>query len=135
MDPTDMLAIQQLLALYGHVIDERWWSRMDEVFTDDVRYAAPDFDMPTVQGLDNLRRLWTSPDARHPLAHHATNIVITPGEDTSTAHVLSKGIGVGYRGRVGSVVYRDVVRRTAGGWRLAERTVALRRPDALPDPT
>jgi hypothetical protein len=44
-----------------------------------------------------------------------------------TVHVLSKGLGVGPNGRVGSVVYRDVVERTPAGWRFGERKGRLRR--------
>ena len=57
----------------------------------------------------------------HPLAHHATNIIVSEDPD-GTVRVLSKGLGVGPNGRVGSVVYRDVVVRTSAGWRFAART-------------
>jgi len=40
---------------------------------------------------------------------------------------VSKGLGVGPQGRVGSVVYRDILERTPQGWRFAERTAQLRR--------
>jgi hypothetical protein len=43
-----------------------------------------------------------------------------------TVRVLSKGLGVGRNGRVGSVTYRDIVRRTAAGWRFAARAGELR---------
>ena len=65
---------------------------------------------------------------RHPLAHHTTNVVVLQDDD-GTVRVLSKGIGVGEAGRVGSVTYRDVVVRTEAGWRFASRTAELRRPD------
>jgi hypothetical protein len=71
--------------------------------------------------------VWTGDLTVHPLAHHATNIVVTEDPD-GTVRVLSKGIGVGNRGRVGSVTYHDVVVRTADGWRLAHRRAELRRP-------
>jgi hypothetical protein len=64
---------------------------------------------------------------RHPLAHHSTNIVVRE-EDDGTVRVLSKGIGVGAGGRVGSVTYEDVVVPTDDGWRLASRIAKLRRP-------
>jgi hypothetical protein len=66
---------------------------------------------------------------RHPLAHHATNVVVTEDAD-GTVRVLSKGAGVGAGGRVGSVTYRDIAVRTPDGWRIAERVVVLRRPEA-----
>jgi hypothetical protein len=130
LDVGDRLAINELLSLYGHLIDERRWDELDRVFVDDVVYDASDFDMPVTRGLAELVAEWTSDVGmtRHPLAHHATNVVITEEED-GTVLVLSKGIGVGAGGRVGSVVYRDVAVRTANGWRLASRAAHLRRPD------
>jgi hypothetical protein len=79
-----------------------------------------------VHGATAVRGLWAAPDAMHPLAHHATNIIVSEDPD-GTVRVLSKGLGVGPNGRVGSVVYRDIVRRTGGGWRFASRVGELRR--------
>jgi hypothetical protein len=62
----------------------------------------------------------------HPLAHHATNIIVSEDAD-GTVRAVSKGLGVGPQGRVGSVVYRDILERTPQGWRFAERTAQLRR--------
>jgi hypothetical protein len=125
-DPADILAIQQLIALYGHIIDEREWHRVDELFTEDAVYDLTEFGLGIVNGAQAIRTLWSRPDAMHPLAHHATDPVITQDPD-GTVRVLSKAIGFGGSGRIGSVVYRDVVRRTPGGWRFAARTVRLRR--------
>jgi hypothetical protein len=123
----DRLAIHELLGLYGHVIDERRWSDMEQVFTDDVVYDATDFGHGVTRTLDELRAHWSGDESMHPLAHHATNIVVTESQD-GVVRVLSKGIGVGRKGRVGSAVYRDVVVRTGNGWRLAARRAELRRP-------
>jgi len=49
--------------------------------------------------------------------------------------VQSKVIGVGNKGRVGSGTYRDVVVKTPDGWRPASRTVTLRSPDTIPEPS
>ena len=129
LDVGDRLAIHELLGLYGHLIDERRWDELDRVFTDDVVYDASDFGMPVTRSLVELVAEWTSEAgmARHPLAHHATNVVVE-GWVPAGVHVRSKGLGVGAGGRVGSVTYDDVVVRTAGGWRLAARTARLRRP-------
>jgi len=125
-DAGDLLAIHQLLALYGHVIDEREWQRVGELFTAGARYDMSDFGLGVVQGAEAIRALWSRRDAAHPLAHHATNIVVTQDPD-GTVRVLSKGLGVSVNGRVGTVVYRDVVERTAAGWRIAARTASVRR--------
>lgn len=121
----DILAIHQLLALYGHIIDEREWGRVGELFTATALYDMSEFGLGVVRGATAIRDLWSRPDAVHPLAHHATNIVVSEDPD-GTVRVLSKGLGVGPNGRVGSVVYRDVVERTPQGWRFASRKGELR---------
>ena len=121
----DVLAIHELLALYGHVIDEREWQRVEELFTATSVYDMSAFGLGVAHGAAAIRALWSRPGAAHPLAHHATNIVIRDGGD-GTVHVLSKGLGIDSDGRVGSVVYRDVVTRTPLGWRFASRTAHLR---------
>ena len=130
LDLADRLALHELLHLYGHLVDDRDWDALDQVFIADVVYDARDFDMPVTHSLDELVAEWTSEHGmqRHPLAHHATNIVVSEHDD-GTVRVRSKGIGVGAGGRVGSVTYHDVAVRTAAGWRLAARTVTLRRPE------
>ena len=122
----DIVAIQQLLALYGHVIDEREWQRVGELFTATAVYDMSEFGLGVVHGAAAIRELGSRPDAMHPVAHHATNIVVSEEAD-GTVRVLSKGLGVGPNGRVGSVVYRDVVVRTSEGWRFAARKAQVRR--------
>jgi hypothetical protein len=121
---SDILAIHELLALYGHIIDSREWQRVGELFTPTSVYDMSAFGLGVVHGAAAIRELWSRPGAAHPLAHHATNIVIGEAEDGSV-HVLSKGIGVGEGGRVGSVVYRDVVSKGPQGWRFLTRTAQL----------
>ncbi|MBS0366092.1 MAG: nuclear transport factor 2 family protein [Proteobacteria bacterium] len=131
LTPADRIAIHELLALYGHVIDERAWERVCELFTERSIYDMRDFGLGVVHGAAAIRALWSDPAAPHPLAHHATNIVVSEDSD-GTVRALSKGLGVGANGRVGSVVYRDVLERTAAGWRFAERIAALRRAPPAP---
>jgi len=122
----DQLAIHDLLARYGHLIDEGAFDRLEEVFTEDATYDAADFDLPVWNGLAEIVRGMRG-STQHPLAHHTTNVVIgAPEGDEVSVH--SKGIGVGVGGRVGSVTYVDVARRTPRGWRLSRRVVLLRRP-------
>ena len=127
--PGDRLAIHELVAWYGHVLDDRRWDDLDQVFTPDAVYDGTDFGMPLTRSLAELVAEWTSEEglARHPVAHHATNVVVTEADD-GTVRVISKGLGVGPGGRVGSVTYEDVAVRTGAGWRLASRTVRLLRP-------
>jgi hypothetical protein len=120
----DIMAIHQLVALHGHLVDSRELYRLDELFTPDAVYDVTALGQGTVQGIDEFRALSQSfaDDARNPVGHHVTNIVVTEGVDGS-AHVRSKGIGVLRDGRTGSVVYEDRVTRTAHGWRIAARLV------------
>jgi SnoaL-like domain len=126
LEAAETIAIHQLLALYGHIIDEREWLRVEELFTADAVYDMSEFGLGVIRGATAIRELWSRPDAIHPLAHHATSIVVSEDQD-GRVRVLSKGLGVGPNGRVGSVVYRDVVVRTAGGWRFTERKAQVRR--------
>ena len=94
----DRLAIHELIAHYGHVIDEAEWHRLGELFTDDLVFDTGSFPGGgVVTGLAALRAKWSASDMRHPLAHHATNIVITALAG-DRAEVVSKGIGVGRGG-------------------------------------
>jgi hypothetical protein len=126
----DRLEIHELLARYGHLLDERAFERLGEVFTPDVRYDATDFNRPLWKGLaaviDGMRE-----DTGHPVAHHSTNVILGAPEPDGSVRVLSKGPGVGRNGRVGSATYQDVVVPTADGWRVASRTVTLRRPEGM----
>jgi hypothetical protein len=50
IDPSDRWAIHELIGLYGHVIDDRRWSDLGIVFTDDVVFDAEpvkDFETTT----------------------------------------------------------------------------------------
>ena len=125
-DTADTLAIHELLGLYGHIIDAGEWHRVTELFTEDCVYDMREFGLGVVRGAQAVGALWAGPDAAHPLAHHATNILVSQDPD-GTVRVLSKGLGVGPNGRVGSVTYRDIVARTRLGWRFASRTGELRR--------
>jgi hypothetical protein len=126
LTPQDVLEIHELLSRYGHIIDEREWHRVEELFTEHSRYDMREFGLGEVTGAAAIRAQWSRPDAAHPLAHHATNILVSQDPD-GTVRVLSKGLGVGVNGRVGSVVYHDVVARTSGGWRFVSRSARLRR--------
>lgn len=128
LDPAEVMAIHQLLALYGHVVDRREWHRLEELFTPDLVFDATGCDAELHQGVEELRKNWRT--ARHPVAHHATNIVVL-AVDGDRAEVISKGIGVGPNGRVGSVDYNDILRKQDGSWRIARRVATLRRMERV----
>ena len=45
LDPRDTLAIHELLALYGYIIDEREWHRVGELFTATTVYDMREFGL------------------------------------------------------------------------------------------
>ncbi len=159
----DRLEIHELISLYGHIIDERQFSRLGDVFTDDAVFDLTGYGGDCHYGLAAITRLMRESD-EHPLAHHATNVVIgdstkrrasvggekialedVPSESISGGEhggsnpreikVISKAIGVGYKGRVGSVTYRDSFVLQNGGWRIKLRVCELRRSSGVPEPS
>ncbi len=126
------LAIHELISLYGHLIDERQFSKLGQVFTDDAVFDMSQFDGNCYRGLPAIQAMMLA-SREHPLAHHATNIVVQTQGDRIT--VMSKGIGVGAKGRVGSVTYRDQLVSTPQGWRIQQRCCELRQPDTIPEPS
>jgi hypothetical protein len=132
LDPATILEIHQLLALYGHIIDEKDLSRLDEIYTPDGIFDLSSMGFPVAKGIDSIRdfldimhvqqRLDGVPN---PLAHHATNIVVTE-DSPGLCQVLSKGIE--FRGtenpKINSIVYRDIVKKTPAGWRFVRRTAS-----------
>lgn len=131
LDVRDILAINNLINSYGHIIDERQWSRLGELFTSDVIFDMTDFNGQVLHGLNVLRNSWMALSG-HPLAHHATNILIDA--DGDEVRVLCKGNGL-YPDHVGSTVCRDRLRRTDAGWRIAHRIAAKRRHETIPQPS
>jgi hypothetical protein len=132
LSTADRLAIHELIALYGHIIDERQFSRLGEIFTHEAVFDLSGYGGSRYQGLSSIQDMMLA-SSEHPLGHHATNVVVVAQQGAIA--VLSKGIGVGAGGRVGSVTYRDRLELTQQGWRIRERCCELRRPEAIPDPS
>ncbi|MEV0641547.1 nuclear transport factor 2 family protein [Streptomyces sp. NPDC050619] len=122
----DRLAVTELIALHGHVVDEGELDRMAEVFTSDVVYDLSDFGQGQVTGLAALKEAALALGSANPVAHHVTNVVI---EEVAGDRVRarSKGLGVKADGSCGSVTYEDTVVRIADGWRISHRRMLARR--------
>lgn len=118
----DHIAIHQLVALHGHLADDRRSDQLDLLLTDDAVYDVTAFGLGEVQGLAAIEALFASAPGDQPIGHHVTNVIVTDrGDDTAT--VRSKGLSVMADGAAGSVVYDDVVVRAPAGWRIQRRTV------------
>jgi hypothetical protein len=126
----DQLSIHRLISLYGHVIDERQFSRIGEIFTQDAEYDVRKRGSGIHRGIPAIRRLWEE-SKRHPLAHHATNVVIDEQAD-GTVEVHSKAVCVHGDGTVHSTTYRQSVVRTGDGWRISRLAAEMRTSESVP---
>ena len=125
MDVKDMLEIQNTLALYGHVIDRKEWSRFSEIATPDFVFdltasGVPEGESP--RGMEQVLEHLTT--AKHPVAHHVTNVYIY--EQDGETRVRSKWLCATGQGGVLGGDYEDVWVRTEDGWRMRHRTVVAR---------
>ena len=122
----DRLALHELAARYGNTLDDRDWDRFEPVFTADCRYELRGFGRSdVVLNGSAVVRSYMEASARHPVAHHVTNVEI---DATGTpVRMLSKIVGTLPDGNAGSADYHDTVVRSAVGWQIADRLVTLRR--------
>jgi 3-phenylpropionate/cinnamic acid dioxygenase small subunit len=121
----DRLAIHELLALHGHLMDEGSFDRLDELFSDDFIYDLTALGHGQLKGREELVRSALDLGAGNPLGHHVTNVVIVEANGDE-ATVRSKGLAIRKDGSTGTVVYEDRVTRTTAGWRIRLRTVIPR---------
>ncbi|KOV68725.1 nuclear transport factor 2 family protein [Streptomyces sp. MMG1121] len=122
----DRLAITELIAMHGHLVDDGLLDRLEELFTPDVVYDVTDFGQDPLVGVAAIRAAALALGAGNPVAHHVTNVVVHEAADGS-ARARSKGLGVRADGSCGSVTYDDILVRTPDGWRIGHRTVTARR--------
>jgi hypothetical protein len=123
----DHLAVTELIALHGHLVDAGELDRTHEVFTADVVYDLSDFGQGEVVGLTALKEAALALGAGNPVARHVTNVVIGELAD-GRVRALSKGLAVMANGSCGSVTYEDImIRVDTGGWRISRRRVLARR--------
>jgi hypothetical protein len=118
----DRLQIHELLALHGHLADDRRPEDLDQLLTEDAVYDVSAYGLGVVAGLPALRRLFADRPGDQPAGHHVTNVLVTEHPDGRVT-TRSKGLSVMPDGRAGSVVYADTVARTPAGWRIAHRVV------------
>ena len=120
----DRADIEQVIATYGHVVDDNAWDRAHLVFADDFVFDFSEFGRPNLHGVGELR---SALEGRKVYSHHSTNVSIFEGED-GVVRVRSKFIGFPNEGPPISGDYRDEFVRTVAGWRLARRRSSVRDP-------
>jgi hypothetical protein len=127
----ERLAIYELIALHGHLMDAGAFDRLGELFTDDFVYDLNALGYGRLEGAKALIDASTALGNNNPLGHHVTNSLVIAEED-GLVRVRSKGIGIGADGSSGSVIYEDLIRKTPSGWRIARRAVIPRKRPLQP---
>jgi len=124
----DRLELHELNSRYADLIDRREWDGLPAVIADgaifDIR--TPDRSRP-LEGLEPIKD-YMAHEARHPAAHHITNIYV----DASDAEVRlrTRLILIQHDGRAESGEYDDVVVRTDTGSRRCSR-LPVHRPTGV----
>ncbi|MET7687652.1 nuclear transport factor 2 family protein [Streptomyces sp. NPDC005483] len=122
----DRLAVTELIALHGHLVDSGALDRLHEVFTAEVVYDVSDFGHGELTGLAAIREAALALGAGNPLAHHVTNVFVEEITD-DRGRARSKGLAVIADGSCGSVTYEDTVVRVGAQWRISRRRVLARK--------
>jgi ketosteroid isomerase-like protein len=122
MTPEDTLAIQQLLADYGHVVDDHDWDRAHEVFAEDFVFDRSATGRADLHGVADLVANFKG---RNMYVHVTMNSTFTEVDgDTVRAH--SKFLGFPNEGPPVTGDYHDEIVRTPDGWRLRHRRAEIR---------
>src|ERR1700753_799076 len=110
-----IVAIQQLMALYGHAADSPDGALLDEVFTEDAVFHSRVRDVK-LEGLPAIRRWFALGKPPHPPAHQSTNVFVYVTD--GTVRVMSKYIAINAEtGSARTGDYTDIVVKTDAGWR------------------
>jgi hypothetical protein len=123
----DRLAIMELTALHGHLVDDGRFDELNRVFAEDVMHDLTAFGLGIHQGLGSVREAAEALGDANPVGHHVTNSVIVEVKDDDTVVTRAKGIGIRADGTAGSVVYDDTLTKRDGAWRITYRTITVRR--------
>jgi SnoaL-like domain len=123
----ERIAITELIALHGHLVDDGRLDELNRVFAEDVMHDLTAFGLGMHHGLGSVREAAEALGDANPVGHHVTNVVIVEVKDAHTVVTRSKGIGVRTDGTAGSVIYDDTVTKRDGTWRITYRKITVRR--------
>ena len=127
MDLADVVAIQQLYVLYGHVMDDRDWPRLGDLFTEDCVFDATAIGVPLMEGLEAIAAM-TASSPMAPVAHHVTNVLVeSVTGDTASVRAKRSGSTRGGGPSAASTATRSCARRTGGASATASTARASRR--------
>lgn len=124
----DRLDIHELISLHGHLADARRPEDLGLLLTANAQYDISAYGLGVISGLPALIELFSARPGEQPVGHHVTNVIVRERADGAVT-VRSKGLSVMANGAAGTVIYDDVVVRTADGWRISYRQVIPARAD------
>ena len=124
MSAEDFEGIRKATALYGHVIDNRTWDRLGEVYAAEGAYVNPRMAKAPFQGLAAIVEfLSTTPQ---PVVHMFTNHHIELNPDGRTATGWAKYLAIRPDTTLVAGDYMDIYVRTEAGWRIQRRESTVR---------
>jgi hypothetical protein len=129
LEPSTRWQVSEVLARYGHVVDNEEWKYLPLVFTDD---AVLDAQYLTASGLAEIQRhLEASGPWR---SHHTINTATKYFGDAGEITAWSRYLVVHADGLSVPGDYVDILVPTPAGWRIRHRRISARnRPDQAPD--
>lgn len=125
----DRREIDDLFIRYSNMIDERRFSRIGEVFTEDGVFDLTAYDNGEHHGHAAIAE--TIRSSANPLIHIAVNIELNP-ETPDRVHSLARCLAVRVTEPTTVATYRDILVRTPAGWRIARRAVSRHSADVVP---
>jgi hypothetical protein len=121
----DRFEITQVLARYGHVMDQREIAGLADVFAPDATFDVTSVGGPVYRGLAGLESFLALGDSVHPPFHLLTNAWVF--EEAGVVSSVSKWLTIDQQsGLPRSGDYLDTWRRTEQGWRISARIARAR---------
>jgi hypothetical protein len=126
-DLSDRLAVSDVLDAYARGIDTKDWSLVTSVFTDDASLDYTAFGGPKGSRDEIVSWLRAAVSAFAMTQHHITNRNITlVGDEARSMAELFAPMGMASSdGKMTMLLsggcYRDTMRRTPEGWKIADR--------------
>ena len=120
----DRVEIHELPGRYGDAIDDRNWTALDAVFTQDAIFDLTGVGSRVCNGLDDIK-LFMASEAAHPRTHLMTNIYADL--DAQGFMLRFRIVALIGKGLTATASYYDRIIKTADGWRTYHRYVSSRR--------
>lgn len=119
--------IEAGLVAYAHALDQRDWQRLQQVFVPEVRFRYG--DMPWMSGVAEVVRVCREVLERLDASQHrisSVDVELSAAAQTANSHcyVAAEHLRGGRRYTI-SGSYLDIWRRTADGFRIQQRELAV----------